>query len=42
VAFLLSRYGPQAREIIEKHLGFWFGISVAVLLAGIIAAVYLF
>src|SRR5271169_5822670 len=41
-AFLISRYGPQAREIIEKRLGFWFGISVAVLLAGIIAAVYLF
>ena len=42
VAFLLSRYGPQAREMIEKRLGFWFGISVAVLLAGIVAAVYLF
>jgi len=41
-AFLLSRYGPQAREIIEKRLGFWFAISVAVLLGGIIAAVYLF
>ena len=41
-AFVLNRYGPQAREIIEKRLGFWFGISVAVLLAGIIAALYLF
>jgi len=41
-AFLLSRYGPQAREIIEKRLGFWFALSVAVLLVGIIAAVYLF
>ena len=41
-AFVLNRYGPQAREIIEKRLGFWFGVSVAVLLAGIIAAVYLF
>jgi membrane protein YqaA with SNARE-associated domain len=41
-AFLLKRYGPQAREIIEKRLGFWFGISVAVLLVGIIAAFYLF
>ena len=41
-AFLLSRYGPQAREIIEKRLGFWFAISVAVLLGGVIAAVYLF
>jgi membrane protein YqaA with SNARE-associated domain len=41
-AFLLNRYGPQAREIIEKRLGFWFGLSVAVLVAGIIIAVYLF
>jgi membrane protein YqaA with SNARE-associated domain len=41
-AFLLSRYGPQAREIIEKRLGFWFGVCVAVLLVGIIAALYLF
>src|SRR5271169_3543953 len=42
LAFLLNRYGPQAREMIEKRLGFWFAISVTVLLAGIIAAVYLF
>ena len=41
-AFLLNRYGPQAREIIEKRLGFWFGLSVALLVAGIIIAVYLF
>src|SRR5258708_16172838 len=41
-AFLLNRYGPQAREIIEKRLGFWFAVSVAVLLAGIVAAIYLF
>jgi len=41
-AFVLNRYGPQAREIIEKRLGFWVGISAAVLLVGIIAALYLF
>jgi membrane protein YqaA with SNARE-associated domain len=41
-AFLLNRYGQQAREIIEKRLGFWFGLSAAVLVAGIILAVYLF
>jgi membrane protein YqaA with SNARE-associated domain len=41
-AFLLSRYGPQAREIIEKRLGFWVTVSVLVLLFGIIAALYLF
>jgi membrane protein YqaA with SNARE-associated domain len=42
VAFLLNRYGPQAREIIEKRLGFWVTISVLVLVAGIVGAVYLF
>ena len=41
-AFLLNRYGAQARVIIEERLGLWFTISVAVLLAGIIAAIYLF
>jgi membrane protein YqaA with SNARE-associated domain len=41
-AFLLSRYGPRARDIIEKRLVFWFTISIAVLVAGIIAALYLF
>jgi membrane protein YqaA with SNARE-associated domain len=42
VAFLLNRYGPQAREIIEKRLGFWVTISAVTLVAGIIGAVYLF
>jgi hypothetical protein len=41
-AFLLSRYGPQAREIIEKRLGFWVAVSLGVLLVGIFAAIYLF
>ena len=41
-AFVLSRYGETAREIIEKRLGFWFALSVGVLLAGIFAAIYLF
>jgi len=41
-AFLLRRYGPQAREIIEKRLGFWVTVSVGVLLVGIFAAIYLF
>ena len=41
-AFLLNRYGPRARAIIEERLGFWFTISVAVLLIGIVAAFYLF
>jgi hypothetical protein len=42
VAFLLKRYGPQARAIIEERLGFWVTISFAVLVIGIVAAVYLF
>ena len=41
-AFLLNRYGVQARAIIEERLGLWFTIGVAVLLIGIVAALYLF
>ena len=41
-AFLLNRYGARAREVIEKRLGFWFTISLAVLIVGIIAALYIF
>ncbi len=41
-AFLLNRYGVQARAIIEERLGLWFSIGVAVLVIGIIAALYLF
>jgi membrane protein YqaA with SNARE-associated domain len=42
VAFLLHRYGPQARKIIEERLGFWVTLSAIVLVAGIVAALYLF
>jgi membrane protein YqaA with SNARE-associated domain len=41
-AFLLNRYGPQARAIIEERLGFWATVAAVVLVAGIIAALYLF
>ena len=41
-AFLLHRYGEQARVHIEERLGFWVTVSLAVLVIGIIAAVYLF
>jgi membrane protein YqaA with SNARE-associated domain len=41
-AFLLHRYGAQARTIIEERLGFWVTVSVLVLVGGIIGAVYLF
>ncbi len=42
LAFLLHRYGPRARSIIEERLGFWVTISAVVLVAGIVAALYLF
>jgi len=40
-AFLLNRYGAQARTIIEERLGFWVTAAAVVLVAGIIAALYL-
>ena len=42
LAFLLNRYGAQARAIIEERLGFWVTIGTIVLVVGIIAALYLF
>jgi membrane protein YqaA with SNARE-associated domain len=42
VAFLLNRYGMQARKIIEERLGFWVTVSAAVIVIGIIGAIYLF
>jgi uncharacterized membrane protein YdjX (TVP38/TMEM64 family) len=42
VAFLLHRYGPRARAIIEERLTFWFTVSLAVLIVGVILAVYVF
>lgn len=42
LAFLLHRYGPAARAIIEERLGFWVTIGAVVLVAGIVGAVYLF
>jgi membrane protein YqaA with SNARE-associated domain len=42
IAFLFNRYGAAAREIIEKRLGFWFAVSAAVLVIGILAVIYVF
>jgi len=42
LAFLLNRYGPQARVILEERLGFWVTIGAVILIAGIIGAAYLF
>jgi membrane protein YqaA with SNARE-associated domain len=41
VAFLLHRYGAEARDIIEKRLGLWVTIGAAVVVVGLVAAVYL-
>jgi membrane protein YqaA with SNARE-associated domain len=42
LAVLLHRYGPRARVILEERLEFWVLLGTVVLVAGIIAAVYLF
>jgi membrane protein YqaA with SNARE-associated domain len=42
VAFLLNRYGAQARAIIEERLEFWVTIGAIALIGGIIAALWLF
>src|SRR5262244_1069894 len=41
VAFLIYRYGERARKIIEERLGFWVTLAGIVVVAGIIAAIYL-
>jgi membrane protein YqaA with SNARE-associated domain len=42
LAFLLYRFGPQAREIIEKRLGLWAMLMAGIVVAGIVGAIYLF
>jgi membrane protein YqaA with SNARE-associated domain len=42
VAFVLHRYGAQAREIIEKRLNLWATVFLVIFVAGFAAAVYLF
>ncbi|HKY88215.1 MAG TPA: YqaA family protein [Pseudorhodoplanes sp.] len=42
LAFLLHRYGPRARAILEERLEFWVIVATIVLIVGIVAAVYLF
>jgi membrane protein YqaA with SNARE-associated domain len=41
-AFLLNRFGVQARAIIEERLGFWVTVGAVVLIGGIVAALYAF
>jgi membrane protein YqaA with SNARE-associated domain len=42
VAFLLSRYGLQARALIERRLALWAGVGAGVVVIGVIAALRLF
>lgn len=42
LAFLLNRYGPKAREIIEKRLGLWATIGAVGLIGGFIIVLWLF
>jgi membrane protein YqaA with SNARE-associated domain len=42
LAFLLNRYGPAAREIIEKRLGFWVTIGAVVLVLGFVLVYVVF
>jgi membrane protein YqaA with SNARE-associated domain len=42
LAFLFRRYGERARAIIEERLEFWVLVGAAVLVAGIVGALYLF
>jgi membrane protein YqaA with SNARE-associated domain len=42
LAFLLNRFGPRARDIIEKRLGLWALLFAAIVIVGVVAAVYLF
>ncbi|MGH6666180.1 MAG: YqaA family protein [Pseudolabrys sp.] len=41
LAFLLHRYGDQARHIIEKRLGLWVMLGAALVVVGIVIALYL-
>jgi membrane protein YqaA with SNARE-associated domain len=42
VAFLLNRYGDQARHVLEQRLGLWTAIFLAVLVIGFIVVARLF
>ena len=41
LAFLLHRYGARARVVVEHRLGLWVSIAVAIIVIGVIAALYL-
>jgi membrane protein YqaA with SNARE-associated domain len=41
LAFLLHRYGARARGMIEHRLGLWVSIGAAIIVIGVVAALYL-
>jgi membrane protein YqaA with SNARE-associated domain len=41
-AFLLNRYGMRVRAVLEKRLALWVTLGAAVVVAGVVAAVYVF
>jgi membrane protein YqaA with SNARE-associated domain len=41
LAFLIDRYGVQAREIIEKRLGLWTGLFALTIVGGFVIVAYL-
>jgi membrane protein YqaA with SNARE-associated domain len=41
VAFLIQRYGPQARPIIEERLGFFVAVSAVALVGGFVIVTFL-
>jgi membrane protein YqaA with SNARE-associated domain len=41
LAFLIHRYGVQAREIIEKRLGLWTGLFALTIIGGFVIVAYL-
>jgi len=41
-AFLLNRYGMRVRAMLEERLGFWVAVGAAVVIIGVVAALYLF
>jgi membrane protein YqaA with SNARE-associated domain len=40
LAFLLHRYGARARVFVEHRLGLWVSIGAAIIVVGVIAALY--
>jgi membrane protein YqaA with SNARE-associated domain len=42
LAYLFNRYGPQAREILEKRLGFWVTVGAIGLVLGFVVVFWIF